>query len=53
MIATLALHQESPFLWSEWSAMLGEEIKKAQAAGDPALPLYSEWFSASSFVKLK
>jgi nitrile hydratase accessory protein len=31
----LALHQNGLFAWSEWSAMLGEQIKKAQAAGDP------------------
>jgi nitrile hydratase accessory protein len=31
----LALHQKGLFAWNEWSAMLGEEIKKAQAAGDP------------------
>jgi nitrile hydratase accessory protein len=31
----LALHQKGLFAWSEWSAMLGEEIKKAHAAGDP------------------
>ena len=31
----LALHEKGLFAWSEWSAMLGEEIKKAQAAGDP------------------
>jgi nitrile hydratase accessory protein len=31
----LALHQKGLFAWREWSAMLGEEIKKAQAAGDP------------------
>jgi nitrile hydratase accessory protein len=31
----LALHQKGLFACSEWSAMLGEEIKKAQAAGDP------------------
>ena len=31
----LALHEKGLFVWSEWSAMLGEEIKKAQAAGDP------------------
>ena len=31
----LALHEGGLFAWSEWSAMLGEEIKKAQAAGDP------------------
>ena len=31
----LALYEKGLFVWSEWSAMLGEEIKKAQAAGDP------------------
>lgn len=31
----LALHEKGLFAWSEWSAMLGEEIKQAQAAGDP------------------
>ena len=31
---TLALHEKGLFAWTEWSAMLGEEIKKAQAAGD-------------------
>jgi len=31
----LALYEKGLFAWSEWSAMLGEEIKKAQSAGDP------------------
>jgi nitrile hydratase accessory protein len=31
----LALYQKGLFAWSEWAGMLGEEIKKAQAAGDP------------------
>lgn len=31
----VVLHQKGLFAWPEWSAMLGEEIKKAQAAGDP------------------
>ncbi len=31
----LSLYEKGLFAWSEWSAMLGEEIKKAQAAGDP------------------
>jgi nitrile hydratase accessory protein len=30
----LALYERGLFAWSEWSVMLGEEIKKAQAAGD-------------------
>jgi nitrile hydratase accessory protein len=31
----LALCEKGLFAWSEWAAMLSEEIKKAQAAGDP------------------
>jgi nitrile hydratase accessory protein len=31
----LTLHEKGLFAWTEWSAILGEEIKKAQAAGDP------------------
>ena len=31
----LALHQGGLFTWSEWAATLAEEIKRAQAAGDP------------------
>jgi nitrile hydratase accessory protein len=31
----LALYERGLFAWSEWAAMLGEEIKKAQATGDP------------------
>ena len=31
----LALHERGLFDWNEWAATLGQEIKKAQAAGDP------------------
>jgi nitrile hydratase accessory protein len=31
----LALHQRGLFSWSEWAAMLADEIRRAQAAGDP------------------
>src|SRR4051812_48672068 len=31
----LALHARGLFTWSEWAACLAEEIKRAQAAGDP------------------
>ncbi len=31
----LALHERGLFSWTEWAATLGEEIKRAQAAGDP------------------
>ena len=43
----LALYQKGLFAWSEWSAMLGEEIKKAQAAGDPdtGKTYYHHWLA--------
>ena len=31
---TLALHDRGVFEWTEWAAMLGAEIEKAQAAGE-------------------
>jgi nitrile hydratase accessory protein len=31
----LALYDKGLFAWTEWAAKLGEEIKRAQAAGDP------------------
>jgi nitrile hydratase accessory protein len=31
----LALHQQGLFTWPEWSATLGDVIRRAQAAGDP------------------
>ena len=31
----LALNERGLFTWKEWAATLGDEIKKAQAAGDP------------------
>ena len=31
----LALHDKGLFTWPEWAATLGDEIKRAQAAGDP------------------
>ena len=31
----LALHARGLFAWSEWAQTLGEEIKRAQGAGDP------------------
>ena len=30
----LALHARGLFTWNEWAAMLADEIKRAQAAGD-------------------
>jgi nitrile hydratase accessory protein len=31
----LALHERGLFTWQEWAATLAEEIKRAQALGDP------------------
>jgi nitrile hydratase accessory protein len=31
----LSLNERGFFTWTEWAAALGDEIKKAQAAGDP------------------
>jgi nitrile hydratase accessory protein len=31
----LSLHARGLFTWPEWAAMLADEIKRAQAAGDP------------------
>jgi len=31
----LALHERGVFTWPEWAATLSDEIKRAQAAGDP------------------
>jgi nitrile hydratase accessory protein len=41
----LVLHERRVFTWKEWSAALAEEIKKAQATGDPDLgtTYYSHW----------
>jgi nitrile hydratase accessory protein len=31
----LSLNERGVFTWTEWAAALGDEIKRAQAAGDP------------------
>jgi nitrile hydratase accessory protein len=42
------LHNRGLFEWSEWSATLGAEIKRAQAAGDPDTgnTYYRHWLAA-------
>jgi len=44
----LSLHERGAFTWQEWTATLGEEIKKAQAAGDPDTgeTYYHHWLAA-------
>ena len=44
----LALHERGVFTWPEWAAALAEEIRSAQAAGDPDLgtTYYCHWLTA-------
>ena len=44
----LTLHERGLFTWNEWAATLGEEIKAAQAAGDPdrGNSYYRHWLNA-------
>ncbi len=43
----LALQQRGLFTWSEWASALGQEIKRAQAAGDPDIgdTYYRHWLA--------
>jgi nitrile hydratase accessory protein len=44
----LALHERGVFTWTEWAATLADEIKRAQAAGDPDTgeTYYRHWLGA-------
>jgi nitrile hydratase accessory protein len=44
----VSLHERGLFSWNEWTAALGDEIKKAQAAGDPDTgeSYYHHWLAA-------
>jgi nitrile hydratase accessory protein len=44
----VSLNERGVFTWKEWAATLGEEIKKAQAAGDPDTgeTYYHHWLAA-------
>jgi nitrile hydratase accessory protein len=44
----VALHERGLFTWSEWTAVLGDEIKRAQAQGDPDTgeTYYRHWLAA-------
>ncbi|HEX3862156.1 MAG TPA: nitrile hydratase accessory protein [Stellaceae bacterium] len=44
----LALHERGLFSWTEWAATLSDEIKRAQAAGDPDTgeTYYRHWLAA-------
>jgi nitrile hydratase accessory protein len=45
---TLALHERGLFTWPEWAALLADEIKRAQRAGDPDTgdTYYHHWLAA-------
>ena len=44
----LALNERGLFSWNEWAATLAEEIRRAQAAGDPDTgeTYYRHWLAA-------
>ena len=44
----VSLQERGVFTWSEWAQVLGDEIKKAQAAGDPDTgeTYYRHWLAA-------
>jgi nitrile hydratase accessory protein len=44
----MALHERGLFSWAEWAATLADEIKAAQAAGDPDTgdTYYRHWLNA-------
>jgi nitrile hydratase accessory protein len=44
----LALHERGVFTWNEWAAALAEEIRRAQAEGDPDTgeTYYLHWLAA-------
>jgi nitrile hydratase accessory protein len=43
----VSLNERGLFTWKEWAATLGDEIKKAQAAGDPDTgeTYYQHWLA--------
>jgi nitrile hydratase accessory protein len=44
----VALHERGLFTWSEWTAVLADEIRQAQANGDPDTgeTYYRHWLAA-------
>lgn len=44
----LSLHERGLFTWNEWAAALADEIKRAQASGDPDTgeTYYRHWLAA-------
>ncbi len=52
---TVALHRRGLFSWIEWADTLGEQIKLAQANGDPDLgaTYYRHWLAAIESLVVK
>lgn len=48
----VSLNERGVFTWSEWAAALGDEIKKAQAAGDPDTgeTYYRHWLATLEHI---
>jgi nitrile hydratase accessory protein len=48
----VSLNERGLFTWKEWAATLGEEIKKAQAAGDPDTgeTYYHHWLATLEHI---
>jgi nitrile hydratase accessory protein len=48
----LALHEQGLFTWPEWAAILGDQIKRAQAASDPDTgeTYYRHWLAALEHI---
>src|SRR6266851_5838816 len=51
----VALHERGLFGWSEWTALLGDEIKRAQASGDhdTGETYYRHWLAAIELRRRK
>jgi nitrile hydratase accessory protein len=51
----VALEESGMFSWGEWAAVLGEEIKRAQAMGDPDTgeTYYRHWLAALERIVAK
>jgi nitrile hydratase accessory protein len=52
---TLALHERCLFTWPEWAACLAEQIRDAQAEGDPddGSTYYRHWLAALERVVIE
>jgi nitrile hydratase accessory protein len=48
----LALHERGLFSWTEWAAALADQIKRAQAAGDPDTgeTYYRHWLATLEYL---